>query len=337
MSIAKKGIGYSRPNPSVGAVIVWNNTIIGEGSTSSYGGNHAEVNAIKSVKDKTLFKEAIIYVTLEPCSHHGKTPHCADLIIKYQFKKVVIGCIDSNRLVAGKGVERLKKAGVDVLVGVLESECLYHHRRFFTVQEKNRPYIILKWAETKDGFIAPLSKEKQQPVWISNQYSQQLVHQWRSQEHAIMVGTSTVIDDNPTLNVRNWSGQNPVRVVLDRSLRIPKTATIFDKSVQTIVITDVGGKPQQSDKNLIFEEIYFSKNIAIQICEVLQKNKIQSVIIEGGLQTLQTFIDENLWDEARVFVGDKEFKEGVASPKLNRVTNEEMNLHTDILKKYRND
>ena len=337
MSIAKKGIGYSRPNPSVGAVIVWNNTIIGEGYTSSYGGNHAEVNAINSVKDKTLLKEAIIYVTLEPCSHHGKTPPCADLIIKYQFKKVVIGCIDSNRLVAGKGVERLKKAGVDVLVGVLESECLYHHRRFFTVQEKQRPYIILKWAETKDGFIAPLSKEKQQPVWISNQYSQQLVHQWRSQEHAIMVGTSTVIDDNPTLNVRSWSGQNPVRIVLDRSLRIPKTATIFDKSVQTIVITDVGAKPQQFDKNLIFEEIYFSKNIAIQICEVLQKNKIQSVIIEGGLQTLQTFIDEDLWDEARVFVGDKEFKEGVPSPKLNRVTNEEMNLHTDVLKKYRND
>ncbi len=337
MSIAKKGIGYSRPNPSVGAVIVWNNTIIGEGYTSSYGGNHAEVNAINSVKDKTLLKEATIYVTLEPCSHHGKTPPCADLIIKYQFKKVVIGCIDSNRLVAGKGVERLKKAGVDVLVGVLESECLYHHRRFFTVQEKKRPYIILKWAETKDGFIAPLSKEKQQPVWISNQYSQQLVHQWRSQEHAIMVGTSTVIDDNPTLNVRSWSGQNPVRIVLDRSLRIPKTATIFDKSVQTIVITEVGAKPQQFDKNLIFEEIYFSKNIAIQICEVLQKNKIQSVIIEGGLQTLQTFIDEDLWDEARVFVGDKEFKEGVPSPKLNRVTNEEMNLHTDVLKKYRND
>ena len=337
MSIAKKGIGYSRPNPSVGAVIVWNNTIIGEGYTSSYGGNHAEVNAINSVKDKTLLKEATIYVTLEPCSHHGKTPPCADLIIKYQFKKVVIGCIDSNRLVAGKGVERLKKAGVDVLVGVLESECLYHHRRFFTVQEKKRPYIILKWAETKDSFIAPLSKEKQQPVWISNQYSQQLVHQWRSQEHAIMVGTSTVIDDNPTLNVRSWSGQNPVRIVLDRSLRIPKTATIFDKSVQTIVITEVGAKPQQFDKNLIFEEIYFSKNIAIQICEVLQKNKIQSVIIEGGLQTLQTFIDEDLWDEARVFVGDKEFKEGVPSPKLNRVTNEEMNLHTDVLKKYRND
>ena len=337
MSIAKKGIGYSRPNPSVGAVIVWNNTIIGEAYTSSYGGNHAEVNAINSVKDKTLLKEATIYVTLEPCSHHGKTPPCADLIIKYQFKKVVIGCIDSNRLVAGKGVERLKKAGVDVLVGVLESECLYHHRRFFTVQEKKRPYIILKWAETKDGFIAPLSKEKQQPVWISNQYSQQLVHQWRSQEHAIMVGTSTVIDDNPTLNVRSWSGQNPVRIVLDRSLRIPKTATIFDKSVQTIVITQVGAKPQQFDKNLIFEEIYFSKNIAIQICEVLQKNKIQSVIIEGGLQTLQTFIDEDLWDEARVFVGDKEFKEGVPSPKLNRVTNEEMNLHTDVLKKYRND
>ena len=327
----------SRPNPSVGAVIVLNNTIIGEGVTSAYGGSHAEVNAIQSVKDKSLIKESVIYVTLEPCSHYGKTPPCADLIIKYQPKKVVIGCIDSNSLVAGKGVERLKNAGINVIVGVLESECIKHHQRFFTVQEKKRPYIILKWAETKDGFIAPLSKKKQQPVWISNQYSQQLVHKWRSKEHAVLVGTSTVIDDNPTLNVRSWFGQNPVRIVLDRSLRIPKTANVFDKSIQTIVITEVGIQPQKLNGNLIFEEINFSKNIAIQICEVLQKNQIQSVIVEGGLQTLQTFIDEDLWDEARVFVGNKEFKKGVPSPQLNKVVKEEMNLHGDVLKRYIND
>lgn len=327
----------SRPNPSVGAVIVLNNTIIGEGVTSAYGGSHAEVNAIQSVKDKSLIKESVIYVTLEPCSHYGKTPPCADLIIKYQPKKVVIGCIDSNSLVAGKGVERLKNAGINVIVGVLESECIKHHQRFFTVQEKKRPYIILKWAETKDGFIAPLSKKKQQPVWISNQYSQQLVHKWRSKEHAVLVGTSTVIDDNPTLNVRSWFGQNPVRIVLDRSLRIPKTANVFDKSIQTIVITEVGMQPPKSNENLIFEGINFSKNIAIQICEVLQKNQIQSVIVEGGLQTLQTFIDEDLWDEARVFVGNKEFKKGVPSPQLNKLVNKEMNLHGDVLKIYTND
>ena len=327
----------SRPNPSVGAVIVLNNTIIGEGVTSAYGGSHAEVNAIHSVKDKSLIKESVIYVTLEPCSHYGKTPPCADLIIKYQPKKVVIGCIDSNSLVAGKGVERIKNAGINVIVGVLESECIKHHQRFFTVQEKKRPYIILKWAETKDGFIAPLSKKKPQPVWISNQYSQQLVHKWRSKEHAVLVGTSTVIDDNPTLNVRSWFGQHPVRIVLDRSLRIPKTANVFDKSIQTIVITEVGIQPQKLNENLIFEGINFSKNIAIQICEVLQKNQIQSVIVEGGLQTLQTFIDEDLWDEARVFVGNKEFKKGVPSPQLNKLVNKEMNLHGDVLKIYTND
>jgi len=330
-------VGFTRPNPSVGAVIVYNDTIIGEGVTSAYGGNHAEVNAIQSVKDTSLIKESVIYVTLEPCSHYGKTPPCADLIIKYQPKKVVIGCIDSNCLVAGKGVGRLKNAGVSVVVGVLESECIKHHQRFFTVQEKKRPYIILKWAETKDGFIAPLSKEKQEPVWISNQYSQQLVHQWRSKEHAVLVGTSTVIDDNPKLNVRSWIGQDPVRIVLDRNLRIPKTATVFDASIQTIVITGLGMKPQQCKEKLVFEEINFSKNIAIQICKVLQENHIQSVIIEGGLQTLQTFIDENLWDEARVFIGDKEFKEGIPSPNLNRSSCEQMDVHTDVLKRYVND
>ncbi|ARV16761.1 bifunctional diaminohydroxyphosphoribosylaminopyrimidine deaminase/5-amino-6-(5-phosphoribosylamino)uracil reductase RibD [Polaribacter sp. SA4-12] len=337
LQIAKNGIGSARPNPSVGAVVVYNNKIIGEGFTSIYGGNHAEVNAINSVKDTSLLKEATIYVTLEPCSHFGKTPPCADLIVKHQLKTVVIGCVDSNSLVAGKGIERLENSGINVIVGVLEEECREHHKRFFTVQDKKRPYIILKWAETKDGFIAPLTKDEQKPVWISNQYSQQLVHKWRSEEHAILVGTNTVIADNPKLNVRSWSGQNPVRIVLDKSLRTNKDLAVFDGSVRTIFITEKVDESQESKGNLIFETIDFSKNIGIQICEVLQKHQIQSVIIEGGLQTLQTFINENLWDEARVFVGETEFKEGVKAPNFNKGFKEKINITTDVLKIYTND
>ena len=337
MQIAKNGIGFTRPNPSVGAVVVYNDKIIGEGFTSKYGKNHAEVNAINAVKDKTFLKEATIYVTLEPCSHYGKTPPCADLIVKHQLKNVVIGCVDSNNLVAGKGIERLKNAGINVIVGVLENECKRHHKRFFTNQEKKRPYIILKWAETKDGFVAPIAKNEQKPVWISNQYSQQLVHKWRAKEHAILVGTNTVIADNPKLNVRSWSGQNPIRIVLDKTLRASKELSVFNESVKTIVISGNGFKPTVEIKNVIFETINFSKNIGIQICEVLQKHKIQSVIIEGGTQTLQTFIDENLWDEARVFIGNVKFGKGVKSPVFNRVIKEEKNIKTDVLKIYTND
>lgn len=261
------------------------------------------------------------------------------------MKNVVIGCVDSNNLVAGKGIERLENAGINVVVGVLEEECREHHKRFFTVQDKKRPYIILKWAETKDGFIAPLTKDEQKPVWISNQYSQQLVHKWRSEEHAILVGTNTVIADNPKLNVRSWSGQNPVRIVLDRSLRTYKDLAVFDESVKTIFITEkencqfepFDSAQDKLSRELIFETIDFSKNIGIQICEVLQKHQIQSVIIEGGLQTLQTFISENLWDEARVFNGKTEFKEGVKSPVFNKPIKEIINIKTDVLKIYTND
>ena len=337
MQIAKNGIGFSRPNPSVGCVVVWNNKIIGEGFTSAYGGNHAEVNAIHSVRDKSLIKEATIYVTLEPCSHFGKTPPCADLIIKYQPRKVVIGCLDSNSLVAGKGIERLKKAGITVVVGVLKDECLQNHKRFFTVHEKKRPYILLKWAETKDGFIAPLSKNKLKPVWISNQYSQQIVHKWRSEEQAILVGTNTVISDNPKLDVRSWFGLNPIRIVLDRNLRIPNSAHVFDKSIKTILITETKRKQKETHENIIFEGIDFSKNSANQICKVLHKHKIESLIVEGGLQTLQTFIDENLWDEAAVFVAEKEFQNGVRAPRLKKGLKEVINIKTDVLKRYKND
>lgn len=241
-------------------------------------------------------------------------------------------------MVAGKGIQILKEAGCEVITGVLEKECKEHHRRFFTVQHKKRPYIILKWAATKDGFIAPLIKEKQAPVWITNPYSQQLVHKWRSEEHAILVGTNTVIADNPKLNVRSWIGENPVRIVLDRKGRIPESANVLDGSVKTIVITENRReKIEERKKSLLFEFIDFSKNVAKQICEVLYKHKIQSVIIEGGRQTLQTFIDANLWDEARVFEGDKVFEEGVKTPKFKASCIETTSIKNDVLKKYKND
>ena len=336
MQIAKNGIGTSRPNPTVGAVIVYENKIIGEGFTSPYGENHAEVNAINAVENKSLLKEATIFVTLEPCSHFGKTPPCADLIVKYQLKQVVIGCLDSNSLVAGKGVSHLENAGINVIVGVLEKECRKHHKRFFKVQENKRPYIILKWAETKDGFVAPISKNEIKPIFISNTYSQQLVHKLRSVEHAILVGTNTVLADNPKLNIRSWSGENPVRVVLDNTLRIPKNSNILDGSAKTIVITATRDKNIVSSKNLIFEEIDFSKNIAKQVCEVLSKYHIQSLIVEGGTQTLQTFIDEKLWDEAMVFVGNTSFVNGVKSPIIIKEFKEEF-IESDVLKRYTND
>ncbi len=336
MQIAKNGIGFTRPNPAVGAVIVLNNTIIGEGFTSNYGGNHAEVNAVNAVKDKSVLKNATIYVTLEPCSHFGKTPPCADLLVKHQFKKVVIGCVDSNSLVAGKGIERLQNAGIELVVGVLEDECRAHHRRFFTVQEKKRPYIILKWAETKNGFVAPIKKDKQHPFWISNTYSQQLVHKLRAKEHAILVGTNTVLADNPKLNVRSWSGQNPIRIVIDSSLKLTKNLHVFDGKVSTIVILDSKNIYKETRENVFFESINFDENIAQQICEVLHKHKIQSLIIEGGTRTLQTFIDENLWDEAFVFVGCSVFKKGVKAPVLKGEFIEEK-IQNDILKTYFND
>ncbi|OSY89197.1 riboflavin biosynthesis protein RibD [Tenacibaculum holothuriorum] len=343
LELAKKGIGTTRPNPSVGAVIVHDNFIIGEGYTSPYGGSHAEVNAINSVENQELLKESTIYVTLEPCSHHGKTPPCADLIVKKQIPNVVIGCVDTNSLVAGKGIERLKKAGCSVTVGVLEDECFKHHKRFFTVQNKKRPYIILKWAETKNGFIAPKIKDEQKPVWISNAYSQQLVHKWRSEEHAILVGTNTVIVDNPSLTVRSWTGNNPIRIVIDRTLRIPQDVNVFNDQAKTIVICEKKGELENRER-ISFEEIDFSKNIAQQICGVLMKNNIQSVIIEGGQQTLQTFIEENLWDEARIFIGESEFEDGIKAPVFSTalemikttITSEEK-IENDILRIYTND
>lgn len=323
LQIAKNGLGTTRPNPMVGSVIVYNNQIIGEGFTSKYGGNHAEVNAINSVSNKALLKLATLYVTLEPCSHYGKTPPCSDLIIKYSIPNVVIGCVDDHEKVAGQGIKKLKESGCHVMVGVLEDECKIHHKRFFTFHNKKRPYILLKWAETLDGFMAPETKKEQKPVWITNKHSRQLVHKWRAQEQAILVGTNTVLQDNPTLTTRDWAGNNPVRIVIDQQDKLPKHLAIFNNDAKTIIINK--------------HSIDFSKAIAIQICNLLFQNNITSVIIEGGKKTLQTFIDENLWDEARVFIGQTAFKTGIKAPQINTKLASKKQIKNDILKTYLND
>ncbi len=323
IDIAKNGLGTTAPNPMVGAVIVHDNKIISEGYTSPYGGPHAEVNAINSVIDKSLLKAATLYVTLEPCSHFGKTPPCSDLIIKHQIPNVVIGCIDDNPEVAGKGIKKLRDSGCNVIVGILENECKTHHKRFFTFHNKKRPYIILKWAQSQDGFIAPQTKEEKKPVWITNTYSRQLVHKWRAEEQAILVGTNTVVEDNPSLTTRDFTGKNPIRVVIDKTNRLPKNASVFNDAAETIIISE--------------DNIDFNQSIAIQICTLLHHKGINSIIIEGGAKTLQTFIDENLWDEARIFTGDVSFKNGTKTPLLKGHLVSETNIINDTLKIYHND
>ncbi|MBC8769443.1 bifunctional diaminohydroxyphosphoribosylaminopyrimidine deaminase/5-amino-6-(5-phosphoribosylamino)uracil reductase RibD [Arenibacter sp. BSSL-BM3] len=338
IQLAKNGLGSTYPNPMVGSIIVHGDTIIGEGYTSPYGGPHAEVNAINSVKDKALLKEATLYVTLEPCSHYGKTPPCADLIIKHGIPKVIIGLMDPHEKVAGKGIEKLRAAGCQVRVGVLEKECREHHRRFLTYHTKMRPYIILKWAETADGYIAPAQEKRSsnlEPFWITNPHSQQLVHQWRSQEQAILVGTNTVLADNPKLNVRHWKGKDPIRIVLDRKLKISGKYHVMDGSVTTIILSDPG--PKKPKDGIIYEEIDFEKKLASQICAILYKHQILSVIIEGGAKTLQSFIDAEHWDEARIFKGKNVFGKGLIAPEIHGITISEKQIETDTLTLLKHD
>ena len=322
IEIAKNGLGTTAPNPMVGSVIVYNEQIIGEGFTSAYGGPHAEVNAIASVADKTLLHKATLYVTLEPCSHFGKTPPCSDLIIKHGIPHVVIGTMDSHSKVSGKGIDKLKAAGCKVTLGVMEAACKEHHKRFFTFHNKKRPYIILKWAETQDGFIAPKTRKEQKPVWITNIYSRQLVHKWRAEEQAILVGTNTVLEDNPSLTVRDWTGNNPIRVILDRTLKLPKHFQVFNNDAETLVVSE--------------KDINFSNQVAKQLTDYLHKKDIQSIIVEGGRETLQTFINEHIWDEARVFIGNTNFKDGVKAPHISGKVLSETIINTDLLKVYTN-
>ena len=319
----------------VGCVIVYDEKIIGEGYHRKFGEAHAEVNAINSVTNHKLLKKSTLYVNLEPCSHFGKTPPCTDLIISKNIPRVVIGCVDSFSQVSGRGIKKLKQTGCNVTVSVLEKESRELNKRFFTFNEKKRPYIILKWAQTLDGFIDVIRTADNQiePTWITNEYSRILVHKWRSQEPAIMVGTKTAEKDNPKLNVRDWTGTNPIRIVLDRQLRLSKNLNLFDKTIHTIIFTE---NDKKSLKNIDYIKINFSKNIIPQILDYLYQIKVQSIIIEGGEKLIMSLVNQNMWDEARVFVGNKFFYKGIKAPVINCNVLYEDNLFANKLFVYRN-
>ncbi len=315
IELARLGAGNVAPNPMVGCVIVSDGKIIGEGFHQQYGQAHAEVNAIRSVSNAALLKNSTLYVSLEPCAHHGLTPPCSDLIVEKQIPRVVIGTVDPFSAVAGKGIEKLKKAGIEVEVGMLENECRELNKRFFTFHEKTRPYIILKWAQTIDGFIDRErgTEDFGQPTWITGELAQRLVHKIRSEEAAILVGTNTAEKDNPSLTVRYWCGKNPVRLVTDNHLRLPKNLHLFDQTAPTLVFNSV---KNEEEENISFVKIDFSQNIIPQILQELHSRRILSVLVEGGKQLLESFIEAGLWDEALVFTGPKFFYRGIKAPHL---------------------
>jgi len=313
LDLAKQGWSMVAPNPMVGCVIVMDEKIVAKGYHKKYGEAHAEVNAIKKLKKSIHPKDCILYVNLEPCSHHGKTPPCADLIINKGFKKVVIANLDQNPLVAGKGIEKLKNAGIEVITGVLEKEGCELNKRFFTFHEKKRPYYILKWAQTADGFISkfPVPKNREENM-IGDEVQQKKVHQMRAGEMAVMVGKNTVLCDNPHLTTRLVKGKNPVRIFIDKNLEVPSTFNIYNKEAGTIVFNALLNKEEGNIKRI---KIDFTKNVLKQISDILYQLKIQSVIVEGGAFLLNDFIKQNLYDEVNVFVNEKlKFGSGVKAP-----------------------
>jgi diaminohydroxyphosphoribosylaminopyrimidine deaminase/5-amino-6-(5-phosphoribosylamino)uracil reductase len=312
IELAKSGAGNVAPNPMVGAVLVYQDKIIGEGFHKKYGEAHAEVNCINSVteKNKALIKKSTMYVSLEPCSHYGKTPPCSNLIIHQKIKKVVIGCQDIYEEVAGKGIEKLQNAGVDVVTGILENACRDLNKRFFTFHQKQRPYIILKWARSANGKIGSIGKER---ILISNDYSNRIVHKWRSEEAAILAGTNTALQDDPSLTTRLWQGKNPVRIVIDKELKLPPTLKIFDQAANTFIFNIF---KNSTEGNLKFIKIE-TGNFIEHILRALYDLNIQSVLIEGGTKTLQSFIDTGLWDEARVIINEEMIIEnGISAPEM---------------------
>jgi diaminohydroxyphosphoribosylaminopyrimidine deaminase/5-amino-6-(5-phosphoribosylamino)uracil reductase len=314
LELAEMGIGDVNPNPMVGAVIVHDGKIIGEGYHQKYGEAHAEVNAINLVIAKFsnfagLLSNSTIYVSLEPCAHYGKTPPCADLIVKHHMPKVVIGCRDPFEQVNGRGIEKLQAAGIEVLTGVLEDECKWLNRRFFTRVQKHRPYIILKWAQTADGYFAPSDGSR---FWITGEESRKLVHKWRGEEDAILVGTNTVKADDPRLNIRYGNGKAPKRVVIDRKLKLDNSLHIFDQSVETLVFNEMKAGIDGKNKYIALED--FDNYVPQYILYQLYLQDIQSVIIEGGAYTLSSFIKAGLWDEARIFTGDNNLNGGIKPP-----------------------
>ena len=310
INLARKGALDVSPNPMVGCVIVNDGEIIGEGYHKEFGKNHAEVNAINSVKDKSALRNSILYVNLEPCCHHGKTPPCTDLIIKYNIQKVVIGCKDTFSKVSGKGIKKLKDNSVDVIYGVLEKDCVELNKRFFCYHIKKRPYIILKWAKSKDNFIAPINQEK--PFWMTSEKSKKLVHSWRAEEDAILVGRKTVVADNPFLTVRKSKGKNPKRIIIDKELLLDIKSNVFDDQADTIVFNNI--KSATIDKTTYLKADF--NNLNEDILNQLYNRNILSLIVEGGAITINSFIATNLYDEIRVFTADKLLKNGVNSPEL---------------------
>ena len=331
IELANNAMGYVSPNPMVGSVIVYEGKIIGEGYHENYGKSHAEANAIASVKDKSLLPKSTLYVNLEPCAHFGKTPPCSNLIIEHKISKVVIGCIDSFSEVAGKGIAKMENVGIEVIVGVLEKESRALNKRFFTFHEKERPYIILKWAESKDGFIAP--KNQTVPFWMTSSESKKLVHQWRAEEDAILVGRITAEKDNPYLTVRKVKGKNPIRIIIDKEMKLSEELNLFNTEAKTLIFNNV--KTEIIDLNY-FIKIDFN-NLIKNILEELHKQNIQSVIIEGGSKTLQSFIDKNIWDETRIFTTNKELTDGVKSPNIKGKIIEEKEIGGDSLEIIIND
>lgn len=334
LDLAAMGLGNVAPNPMVGAVVVHEGKIIGEGYHRRYGEAHAEVNAINAVTDKSLLKSATLYVNLEPCAHYGKTPPCSELITKMHIPRVVIGSGDPNPLVNGKGTAILKQAGCDVITGILRDECEELNRRFFTFQQQQRPYIILKWAETADGYIDKIRSSSEKPQWITNEASRMLVHKWRSEEQGIMVGANTALMDNPQLNVRDWKGSDPVRIIIDNDLTLPQHLRLFHGSQKTIVFT-------LKNSNLVTGNIELVK-IPAGVDKIsfvfnhLYCNKILSVIVEGGAKLVDLLIERNLWDEARVFQGKALFGGGICAPGLHSTVISETEIDGVRLRYYRN-
>ncbi|MBO3699363.1 bifunctional diaminohydroxyphosphoribosylaminopyrimidine deaminase/5-amino-6-(5-phosphoribosylamino)uracil reductase RibD [Fabibacter sp. E12] len=329
LELAELGRGKVSPNPMVGCVIVHEEQVIGEGWHRKYGEGHAEVNAINDVSKQSLLKEATAYVTLEPCAHHGKTPPCADLLVSKGVKRVVVGAVDSNPLVGGKGIARMIDAGIDVSDGLLAEESRALNRRFFTFIEKKRPYVILKWAQTADGFVA---RENYDSKWISGEASRNMVHQWRAEEDAIMVGTRTAQYDDPQLNVRNWNGDDPVRVVIDKNLTLSSELKLFDGQQRTLVYN---AQKSQSAHNLEYINVG-EENYLTFILKDLYDRKIQSIIIEGGSALLSSFIEQGLWDEARIFTANMEFEKGIAAPIVEGQMLDSLQIGNDNLSIYLN-
>ena len=334
IDLAQEGAGSVAPNPMVGAVLVYHDRIIGEGYHEKYGEAHAEVNCLKSVavSDREYISSSTLYVSLEPCAHYGKTPPCSQLIIDHQIPKVVIGCSDPFAKVNGKGISNLREAGIEVIVGVLEERAKELNKRFFVFHQQKRPYLILKWAETADHFIASNNDER---LLISNEYSNRLVHRWRSEADGILIGTNTALKDNPALTNRLWKGKSPIRLVIDRNLKIPNSSKLLDSEQMTIVFNQ---SISSSDSQIIYAQINFNGPILSQVLEFCYQYPIQSILVEGGAELLQSFIDANLWDEARIIQNmDLKINEGLLAPVLkNQELAEKDQLANDQISIYRN-